>query len=118
MQRASFDVSAAETGTRLDVFLVRHIPKETRAAIQKWIEQGAVMVNGQKSKSSYRLRNQDRIEIQRRESATASAVLEPWAYPLSLLYEDEDLLAINKPSRMVTHPGAGRSAHTLANALV
>src|ERR1051325_1159994 len=118
MQRSTFNVSAAESGARLDVFLVRKFPDETRTAIQKWIEQAGVPVKGHKSKSSYRLRNQDRIEFERPEISERSVVLEPWNYPLSFLYEDEDLIAINKPSRIVTHPGAGKNVHTLANAIL
>jgi 23S rRNA pseudouridine1911/1915/1917 synthase len=118
MGQIVFLVSKDQAGTRLDVFLTHHLPHETRSTIQKWIRQCAVTVNGRESKSAHRLQCKDRIEIDKPESHPKSGILDPWEYPLTLLYEDEDLLAINKPSRLVTHPGAGRSNHTLANALI
>src|ERR1051325_2869284 len=96
-----FIMSPADAGTRLDVFLARHLPAETRSAIQKWIELHAVTVNARESKPACRLRINDRVEIQKPSNDATEAVLEPWAYPLIIVYEDEDLIAINKPSRLV-----------------
>jgi 23S rRNA pseudouridine1911/1915/1917 synthase len=118
MKHLSFLVPPVEAGSRLDLFLVRHLPDESRAGIQKLIEEGSVLVNNIESKAAYKIRFNDRIEVTISDPSAESTALVPWIYPLEILYEDESLMAINKPSQIVTHPGAGRSQHTLANAIV
>ncbi|HET8563707.1 MAG TPA: RluA family pseudouridine synthase [Candidatus Binatia bacterium] len=105
-------------GMRLDLFLARHCSIEglSRSAIQKLVVEGHVTVNGQKSRSSARLKANDVIEIYTLLSTDFS--LSPEALPLDILYEDDDCMVINKPSGMVVHPAAGRTSGTLVNALV
>ena len=110
-------VASNEGGTRLDVFLLRRLSVSSRATVQKWIRQGNVLINGKSAKSSLKLHAGDRIEIHHAENATNSAILVPWDTQLDIVYEDESILAINKPSGMVTHPGAGNRTRTLANAV-
>ena len=118
MKHFSFLVSPVEAGSRLDIFLVRHLPDESRAGIQKLIEERSILVNDKECKAAYKIRFNDRIEVTISDRTEETTALIPWMFPLEILYEDESLIAINKPSQVVTHPGAGRSQHTLANAMI
>ncbi len=111
-------VSNADAGARLDVFVARHFAGESRSSIQKWIESGHVLLNGRKAKASHKIQSGDRFRVEPQERATEKGALEPWDIPIEILYEDDDLLAINKPPHVVTHPGAGNRAHTIANAIL
>jgi len=111
-----FTVTENERGQRLDRFLQMQMPERSRAFLQKLIEQGRVTVNGQPSKASYKVRVGDGVEVEippPRPLAT-----QPEAIPLDVLYEDEDLIVVNKPAGMVVHPAAGNYEHTLVNALL
>jgi len=107
--------SSLDSGTRLDVYLARHIEGWSRARLSRLIEGGDVLVNGSESKSSYKIRENDEIDIDLVELAPAR--FEPENIPLDIVYEDDYLAVINKPAGMVVHPGAGVSSGTLANAL-
>jgi 23S rRNA pseudouridine1911/1915/1917 synthase len=102
-------------GTRLDQYLVAMFPDYSRSAIQKVIDAGAVTVNGQPAKASYRVRYGDRIRIWPPEPTHDLPV--PEDIPLDVLYEDEFLAVINKPYDMVVHPAKGHWSGTLVNAL-
>lgn len=112
-------VDAARAGTRLDIYLARDAaPPEgwTRSAIQKMIAGGAITLNGKPAKPGARLKSGDRIEI-----ATLPPVetaLRPQPLPLDILYEDADLIVLNKAPGMVVHPAAGWKEGTLVNALL
>ena len=103
-------------GRRLDVFLADREKELSRSHIQKLIEGGAVLVNGRAVKANYKLRTGDSVEIHVPE-AQAWKIL-PEAIPLDVLYEDEDIIVINKARGMVVHPAAGVSSGTLVNALL
>ena len=103
-------------GRRLDVFLADREKELSRSHIQKLIEGGAVLVNGRAVKANYKLRTGDSVEIHVPE-AQAWKIL-PEASPLDVLYEDEDIIVINKARGMVVHPAAGVSSGTLVNALL
>lgn len=104
-----------DIGKRLDAFLNEKIENLSRSKIQKMIDEGDVLVNEKASKSSYKLRPNDEIEVEIIE--TESEDFTPEDIPLDVVYEDEFLAVINKSSGMVVHPGAGISSGTLANAL-
>jgi len=108
-------VSASEAGARLDVYLTRALAELSRTRLQALIEDQAVLVNDRPAKPSYRVRAGDRIEIELPPPPTLE--LRPEPIPLTIVYEDEDLLVVEKPAGMVVHPGAGVSGGTLANAL-
>ena len=118
MKQRAFLVSDTEAGIRLDIFLVRHLSADSRAAVQKQIEEGNVRVNGKPARPAHRLHAGDAVSAEFQEASVGIETLEPWPLPLEILYEDSSLLAINKPAGIVTHPGAGRRTETLANALV
>ncbi|MBN1939391.1 MAG: RluA family pseudouridine synthase [Candidatus Aminicenantes bacterium] len=103
-------------GIRLDVFLCRQVREFTRAQFQRFIDKEQVRVNGGFKKSSYTLRAGDLVEAE-----VEMPPLEPMApqlIPLDILYADEHLAVINKPSGLLVHPGAGRRFGTLVNALL
>lgn len=112
----SFTVAAEMAGQRLDHFLSRAMAGRSRALIQEWIAAGGVLVAGAMRKASYKLREGERVEVEpgpRRElHATAEDL------PLDILYEDDAVVAVNKPAGMVVHAGAGRDSGTLVNALL
>jgi 23S rRNA pseudouridine1911/1915/1917 synthase len=103
---------------RLDLFLARHCAGEglSRSAIQKWVADGHVTVNGKKSRSSARLKANDLIEIA--SFLPDDSSLAPEALPLEILYEDDDCIVVNKAAGLVVHPAAGKTRGTLVNALV
>jgi 23S rRNA pseudouridine1911/1915/1917 synthase len=111
-----FLVDAAGAKQRLDVFVLAQYPDSTRARIQQWVEAGRVLVNDRPAKSSLKLREGDRVTVD--PVATPSLKAEPEAIPLVLLYEDDDVVVIDKPAGMVVHAGAGVTSGTLVNALL
>ena len=111
-----FQVGAPSAGTRLDLFLVSACSDLSRSRIQKLIEEGAVRLAGAPAKRSHVVRAGDAVEVEVAEPRPTA--LEPEAIPLSILYEDEHLLAIDKPAGLVMHPAPGHASGTLVNALL
>lgn len=112
------EIIAQEDKMRLDRFLLKHCPDESRANIQRWIEQELVQVNGQSAqKSGHKIRAGDHILWRVPENKPLEGVL-PEEIALDICYEDAHLLVINKAVGMVVHPGAGHSQGTLVNALL
>jgi 23S rRNA pseudouridine1911/1915/1917 synthase len=109
-------VAQSDSGTRLDRFITAHSPELSRARVQELIESGLVQVNGQPSKPSKKIKGGERITVQPEPRAPLKAEAE--YIPLDVLYEDDDLTIINKPSGMTVHAGAGNSRGTLVNALL
>ncbi len=108
-------VTAEDAGQRLDAFLAAHIDGWSRARLHRLIENADVLVNGSVSKPSRKLRANDAIEIEL--TPTPSASFTPEDIPVEVIYEDDDLIVVNKPAGMVVHPAAGIDSGTLANAL-
>src|SRR5438132_5791059 len=104
------------TRLRLDQFLARELPKFSRSRIQQLIRKQFVMLNGSPARPRDLVRTGDRIEV--KEPPPEKIDTEPEAIPLDVLYEDEDLIVINKPPGLVVHPGAGQRHGTLVNALL
>jgi 23S rRNA pseudouridine1911/1915/1917 synthase len=110
------ETSAADAGKRLDQFLHDQLPKYSRARLQDWIDQGRVHVNGARAKRSFLLKGAEQIRVEPADLAPLRAMAED--LPLEILYQDEDVIAVNKPAGMVVHAGAGRHSGTLVNALM
>jgi 23S rRNA pseudouridine1911/1915/1917 synthase len=108
-------VNAADTGLRLDAYLATQIEGWSRARLQQLIEDSEVLVNGRSAKSSQKLHENDEIEVELVSSPSASFAAED--IPLAIVYEDSDLIVVNKPAGLVVHPAAGIQSGTLANAL-
>jgi 23S rRNA pseudouridine1911/1915/1917 synthase len=111
----NFQPEGDEAGKRLDAYLAEKIEGWSRSRLQRLIDDGDVLVNQKPSKSSYKLRPDDEIEVELTELPAVS--FEPENIPLDIRYEDDFLAVVNKPAGMVVHPGAGVSSGTLANAL-
>ncbi len=103
-------------GERLDVYIANKFPKFSRSAIQKIIKNQKVKVNGKTEKPRYIVKIGDTIEIEIPKSAKIEIVAQN--IPLNIVYEDNDLLIVNKDQGMVVHPGAGNYENTLVNALL
>lgn len=101
---------------RLDKYLSRMLPDQSRSYLQKIIRDGNVSVNGSPAKVSLRLDADDEIEFELPKPQ--EPVIEPEDIPLNILYEDESLLFVNKPKGMVVHPSAGHGSGTLVNAVL
>jgi len=111
----SFRVSLSEIGLRLDIFLSEKTDL-SRSQIKKLIENRKVKVNKQFKKPSYVIKENDLIEIE--IPPPEKDEIKPQPIPLNIIYQDNDILLINKPSEMVVHPGAGVKEGTLVNALL
>lgn len=101
---------------RLDYFLSKIIPDTSRTYIQKMIKEGLVSVNGKQKKSRYLIKEGDLIHIRFKEPEKMELI--PEDIPIEIIYEDEDLLVVNKPKGMVVHPAPGNPRGTLVNALL
>ena len=108
--------ASQESGERLDKFLDEMLPDFSRSYLQKLIKGQHVTVQGQIVKPNYRLRAEDEIHIEIPDEIKLD--ITPEKIPLDILYEDQDLLVINKPKGMVVHPAAGHYSGTLVNALL
>lgn len=100
---------------RLDIFLVQHT-NFTRSYLKTLNDEGRILVNNEKKKSGYKLKLSDQIEIDEKPISTIDA--SPENIPLDIVYEDDDLLVINKQAGLVVHPCASTKSHTLVNALM
>ena len=114
--RIKYTVDADETGLRLDKFLHDHLPEHSRTYHQKLIDNRYVTVNGQFVKPSYKISKDETVQIELPEAEATT--IEPENIPLSIVYEDHDLIVIDKPAGLVVHPGAGIRSGTLVNALL
>ncbi len=101
---------------RIDKYLGAVLSDQSRSFLQKLIREGGVLVNGKPVKASYRVDGEDQIEIFLPEPETP--VIPAENIPLDILYEDKDLLIVNKPKGMVVHPAAGHRTGTLVNAVL
>ena len=103
-------------GERLDAFLARSVPDLSRSAAQKLIEDGQVSRNGKPGKKNDKLNVGDAVSYEIPEPKAVD--IAPKEMPLDIVYEDDDLLVINKPKGLVVHPAAGHSDDTLVNGLL
>lgn len=109
-------ISAEEEGTRIDKLLTNRFPNHSRTYFQHLIDTGLVLLNGESVKKRVIPEEGDEIEVC--FQATPEASLQPEPIPLEILYEDEHLLAINKPPGLVVHPAPGHWTGTFVNALL
>ncbi|MFC2020367.1 RluA family pseudouridine synthase [Chloroflexota bacterium] len=111
-----YDLVVNEPGARLDKYVTEHYPELSRTQTQKLIGDGYIKVNDRIAKAGLKLNMGDRLAISL-PPATPST-LTPEAIPLNILYEDNDLLIVDKPAGLAVHPAPGHSTHTLVNALL
>ncbi|HTQ98068.1 MAG TPA: RluA family pseudouridine synthase [Candidatus Acidoferrum sp.] len=111
-----FAVDTEEAGVRLDRVVASHFPELSRTRVQELIEEGLILLNGKPAKDSHKVHANDLIQVQPQERPPLRA--EPEAIPLDVIFEDDDVIAINKPAGMSVHAGAGEGQGTLVNALL
>lgn len=116
MERHIYFVQESEEGERLDKLVAVIFNEYSRSQIQKMIDEQLVLVNRKPEKPSYRVKWGDQITLIEKDLETI--VIEPENLPLDILYEDEDLVVIHKPSGMVVHPTVDHTSGTLVNALL
>jgi len=103
-------------GERLDVFVAENMEQLSRSAVQNLIKTGKVLVNGERAKASYHLREGEAVEVEVPEAQAVS--IEPQNIPLDIIYQDEDLAVVDKPKGLVVHPAHGNWDNTMVNALL
>lgn len=111
-----FRVTDKDGGVRIDKYLTSACEGLSRSYLQKLLKSGQVLVGGQGVKASYAVQEGDLIELEVPEAVEPEILAEPM--DLDVLYEDEDIILINKPKGMVVHPAAGHYTHTLVNGLL
>lgn len=111
-----FEVSFEQEGERLDKYLALIYEKQSRSFFQKIIKENLVLVNGKAQKANYRISAEDTVSVTIPKAQEIEIV--PEDIPLDILYEDEDVLVVNKPKGMVVHPSAGHYTGTLVNAVM
>lgn len=116
MKMESFEVEAEQEGERLDKFLSIIYPEFSRAFFQKLIKSKQVSVNETPQKASYCVKIDDVVTVEIPDAVETT--IEPENIPLDILYEDDDVLIVNKPKGMVVHPSAGHYSGTLVNAIM
>ena len=116
MDKLRFEITEELEEERIDKCLAALIDSLSRSFLQKMIKDGAVRVNGGPVKGSCRVKAGDLVEFELPESRMPD--IEPENIPLDILYEDEDVIVVNKPKGMVVHPAAGHYSGTLVNALL
>ena len=109
-------IIAQESADRIDALLAQNVPGLTRSAAQRLLDAGAVSVDGRTVKKNYKCSAGERIELSLPE--TQETELSPQDIPLDIVYEDEDVVVVNKPRGMVVHPAPGHEDGTLVNALL
>ncbi len=115
MQNTVFEITKDEIDKRIDVIAAKRT-RNSRTATGRWADAGSVLVNGKKVKRSYKLKEKDIVEIAIPKPVPMGVIAEN--IPLDILYEDEDIIVVNKPAKMVVHPACGVSHGTLVNALL
>ncbi|MCX7904359.1 MAG: RluA family pseudouridine synthase [Caloramator sp.] len=112
----TFLVESNDAGKRVDVFLSEKIDDMSRSRIQKLIEENKVKVNSKEIKSNYKIKSGDEITVEVPEPVMLQ--IEAEDIDIDILYEDDDIVVVNKPQGMVVHPAAGNYTGTLVNALL
>lgn len=111
-----YKISYKENNLRLDKVLVLYMPEKSRSYLSKLIEEGNCLVNGQVAKASLKVKTNDEISLTIPEDKPLEVNAED--IPLNIIYEDKDILIIDKPQGMVVHPSTGHKEHTLVNAIL
>ena len=111
----TFTITPNEAGERLDAFLAARIEGWSRARLQRLIEEADILVDGKAAKPSYKIRANEKIEIELISPPAENFI--PEDLPVNIVFEDDELIVVNKPAGLVVHPAAGISSGTLANAL-
>ena len=115
-ERFNLTVDQGQEPLRIDKFLKHRIERATRNKLQQAINAGMVLVNGKEVRPNYKVKSQDEIILYSDMSPEEAEVV-PESIPLNIVYQDDDLMVINKPAGMVVHPGSGNYTGTLLNGI-
>ncbi|MFN3652234.1 MAG: RluA family pseudouridine synthase [Armatimonadota bacterium] len=107
-----------QAGERLDRALQEELPELSRTAVQRLVQEGRVRVNGREERVGYKLRAGDRVEWTLPPPEPVESRMQPEEIPLDVVFEDDELLVIDKPKGLVVHPAAGHASGTLVNAVL
>ena len=119
MDKLEIKVDKGSPEIRLDKYVQERLSDTfSRSQIKKLIEEGLIKVNSLRVKAHHRIKPDDKIEITPREFSSADHLIKPAEIALDIIYEDEDILVVNKPAGLVVHPAAGHFDDTLVNALL
>lgn len=116
MEYITFAAEKEDAGMRIDLFLAENMENLSRSGIQKLMEEGHIRLNGGAVKANYKLREKDLMEVEIPEAKEVEIL--PEDISLDILYEDADVIVVNKPQGMVVHPAPGHMSGTLVNALL
>ena len=114
--KVEYKIDNQNVSKRLDIYLSEIDKEKTRSYIKNLIEDGKILVNGRKVKSGYALKLNDIVQVENVEDKIASIL--PEDIKLDIIYEDDDIIIVNKPKGMVVHPANGNYSKTLVNALM
>ena len=109
-------VKEDEVGKRIDAYLSEKLEDVSRVAVQRWIKDEKILINGKNVKASYKTCENDRIEIE--EEQPKELEIKAQNIPIEIIYEDSDIIVVNKPKGMVVHPANGNPDGTLVNCLM
>jgi len=114
--KQKYNVGPENAGIRIDQYLANMFPNYSRGAIQKWISNGDVLINANKCKPKNKLKGYEEISV----DVIIEAVVEdqPQEMDLDIIFEDDEIIVINKPAGMLVHPGSGNPDNTLLNGLL
>jgi 23S rRNA pseudouridine1911/1915/1917 synthase len=116
MAAVTVEVAADQAGERLDRYLAAVLPGQSRSRVQRFIELGMVTVQGRHARANLAVREGDRVTVDIPAPVATEVVAED--LPLPILYQDADVIVVNKPAGMVVHPAAGHDSGTVVNALL
>ena len=116
MKQINFEVLSEDADSRIDRYLAQQMPDQSRSFLQKLIREEQITVNGRPVKANYRLQPEDQVLVIVPDPQLPDIL--PENIPLDILYEDSDVLVINKPKGMVVHPAAGHYTNTVVNAVM
>ncbi len=115
-ERFDWTVDAADAGERIDKYITLQVEDWSRSQVQAWIKEGRVSVDGEPVKSNYKVSLDDEVTL--RVPPPRELAIQPEAIPLDIVYEDADVVVVNKPRGLVVHPAPGHYTGTLVNALL
>lgn len=111
-----FIVNKKEENNRIDTYLTKKKREVSRVTIQRLISENKILVNGKKVKGSYKVQENDKITVE--EDKPKEILLKAQEIPIEIIYEDDDIIVVNKPKGMVVHPANGNPDGTLVNAIM
>ncbi|WP_312114092.1 RluA family pseudouridine synthase [Brevibacillus reuszeri] len=115
-ERYDWNVEPSDVSERIDKYITQQNEDWSRSQVQAWIKEGRVTVNGEPIKNNYKLQAEDEVTL--RVPPPKEMTIEPEAMPLEIVYEDSDVVVVNKPRGLVVHPAPGHYGGTLVNGLL